>query len=365
MSKFFIAPDVPADAISPDAVIHAGCRLSGKTLSIGPGCVVGEEGPVTLRDCQLGHNVKLAGGFFDHSTFLDNVSGGDQAHVRPACLFEEDVSFGHCCGFKQTILLPFVTTGSLINFCDLLMGGGTSRANHSEVGSSYIHFNFTPHQDKATASLLGDVPRGVFLDQPPIFLGGQGGLVGPRYLTFGTLIPAGQIGRRDVTTENRLVACKPLPDLDMAYPPLHRQNAVHIFNANLTFIANLVALDHWHRHIRRPFMATDPWRNRCHAGALQRIAQALDERLKRLTHFCELLAREPDAGQPVETRDLLARWPQLRDRLAHAVATRENLPPPPSSVSGAAYIPAIQSLSAEQKAPLRHHLQGIVRRIVG
>ena len=75
------------------------------------------------------------------------------------------------------------------------MAGGTSRKNHSEIGSSYIHFNFTPHQDKATASLIGDVPRGVMLDQPPIFLGGQGGLVGPVRIAYGTVIPAGTICR--------------------------------------------------------------------------------------------------------------------------------------------------------------------------
>jgi UDP-N-acetylglucosamine/UDP-N-acetylgalactosamine diphosphorylase len=85
----------------------------------------------------------------------------------------------HAVGLKQTILFPFVTLGSLINFCDCLMGGGTSRRNHSEVGSSFIHFNYTPRQDKATASLLGDVPRGVMLDQPPIFLGGREESSGP------------------------------------------------------------------------------------------------------------------------------------------------------------------------------------------
>ena len=93
-------------------------------------------------------------------------------------------------GLKQTILFPFVTLGSLINFCDCLMAGGTSRQNHSEVGSSYIHFNYSTNQDKATPSLIGDVPRGVMLNQPPIFLGGQGGLVGPVCLEYGTVIAA-------------------------------------------------------------------------------------------------------------------------------------------------------------------------------
>jgi hypothetical protein len=43
-----------------------------------------------------------------------------------------------------------------------------NRKDHSEVGSSYIHFNYTPNQDKASASLLGDVPRGVMLREPPM-----------------------------------------------------------------------------------------------------------------------------------------------------------------------------------------------------
>ncbi len=100
----------------------------------------------------------------------------------------------------------FVTLGSLVNFCDCLMAGGTSRKDHSEVGSSYIHFNFTPDGDKATASLFGDVPRGVMLDRPPIFLGGQGGTVGPVSLGYGTVVAAGSILRHDVLKDGKLVA---------------------------------------------------------------------------------------------------------------------------------------------------------------
>ena len=77
------------------------------------------------------------------------------------------------------------------------MSGGTDGKNHSEVGSSYIHFNYTPNQDKATPSLIGDVPAGVMLNQPPIFLGGQGGLVGPVRIGHGTVIAAGTIYRKD------------------------------------------------------------------------------------------------------------------------------------------------------------------------
>jgi len=115
---------------------------------------------------------------------------GSGSHVRDGTILEEQASVAHTVALKQTILFPFVTLGSLINFCDCFMSGGTDRKNHSEVGSSYIHFNFTPNQDKATASLIGDVPNGVMLNKNPIFLGGQGGLIGPCRLTFGTIIAA-------------------------------------------------------------------------------------------------------------------------------------------------------------------------------
>ena len=38
---------------------------------------------------------------------------------------------------------------------------------------------YTQPRQSHTASLIGDVPGGVMLNRRPIFLGGQGGLVGP------------------------------------------------------------------------------------------------------------------------------------------------------------------------------------------
>ena len=121
--------------------------------------------------------------------------------MREGTLLEERASTAHCVGLKQTILLSFATLGSLINFCDVLMAGGTSRRDHSEVGSGFIHFNFTPWGqagDKATASLVGDVVGGVFLDRRRIFLGGAGGMIGPRSVGYGSIAGAGQVLRRDV-----------------------------------------------------------------------------------------------------------------------------------------------------------------------
>ena len=193
-----VGAEVKPERIAPGVVIHSGCRIHGASTSVGPGTELGREGPLTLENCQLGYHVSLKGGFVTDSTFLDGVSMGSGAHVRGGSLLEESSSGAHCVGVKQTILFPFVTLGSVINFCDCLMSGGSSGSSHSEVGSGYVHFNFTPHGDKATASLVGDVSRGVMLDQDPIFLGGQGGLVGPSRIEYGTILPAGCISRRDI-----------------------------------------------------------------------------------------------------------------------------------------------------------------------
>ena len=175
-----IGPEVDPERISgAGVVIHPGCRIRGAATVVSAGVKLGAEGPVTLDDCLLGPDVDLKGGSFSRSVLLAGANMGPGAQVREGCLLEEEANGAHCVGLKQTILLPFVTLGSLVNFCDCLMAGGTSRRDHSEVGSSYVHFNFTPDGDKTTASLFGDVPRGVMLDQPRIFLGGQGGAVGP------------------------------------------------------------------------------------------------------------------------------------------------------------------------------------------
>ncbi len=154
-----IGAEVDPDNVSGNGVvIHTGCKIFGSSTVILQGARLGFEGPATVVDCQIGPQVELKGGFFQESVFLQKSKMGYGAHVRSGTILEEQASGAHTVGLKQTILFPFVTLGSLINFCDCLMSGGTSRKDHSEVGSSYIHFNFTPNQDKATASLIGDVP---------------------------------------------------------------------------------------------------------------------------------------------------------------------------------------------------------------
>jgi UDP-N-acetylglucosamine/UDP-N-acetylgalactosamine diphosphorylase len=396
----YVAPEVVPERVAPGVTVHPGCRLGGAEFSAGPGCVIGAEAPATVLDCQLGADVQLAGGFFERSTFLDGFKAGSGAHVRPGCLFEEGSSIAHSVGVKQTVFLPWVAAGSLINFCDALMAGGTGRKDHSEIGSSYIHFNFTPHQDKATASLVGDVPRGVLLNQPPVFLGGQGGLVGPVVIEYGTVIPAGQVWRGDVTEPGRLVA-KPAfrGAVDTPYDPKRFGSVRRVVRNNLRYIGNIAALDAWYRAVRARFMCADavgpqssaasadggrglpPYQAACHAGARKRLAEILEERLARLDELARKVGETFNVQRSTlnvqrstgdgDNHAFVARWPAMKEALEAFAQGRETgaaaSPPPGDALprpEAGPYLKAVQALPAESGRALTAWLEGIVNQAV-
>jgi UDP-N-acetylglucosamine/UDP-N-acetylgalactosamine diphosphorylase len=294
-----VGQEVSVNRIAKGVVVYPGCKIMGKETLIMPGVELGYEGPVTVEDCQIGPNVALKSGFFKKSVFLEKACMGSSALVREGCLLEEQANGAHCVGLKQTILFPFVTLGSLINFCDCFMGGGTSRENHSEVGSSYIHFNYTPNQDKATASLIGDVPRGVMLNCPPIFLGGQGGLVGPVRINYGTVVAAGVICRNDLLEGGKLVLSQ---DMALRYsektrssvnfhPGVYWHVKGQVIN-NLYYLANMIALKHWYTCIRSKFFRGDVMVEALFSGAVDKVDMAIKERIKR---FKALAHKMPDS----------------------------------------------------------------------
>jgi UDP-N-acetylglucosamine/UDP-N-acetylgalactosamine diphosphorylase len=177
------------------------------------------------------------------------------------------------------------------------MGGGTSRKDHSEVGSSYIHFNFTPEGDKATASLVGDVPRGVMLNNPPIFLGGQGGMVGPLRIGYGNVVAAGSLLRKNVDMENKLIVSRGHPAVVVdritgAYPGLSR-----IAENNILYITNLIALEQWYLHVRKAFFENQEFGSLIFEGVLEKLRMAKEERMKRLKDMASKLVVTPGKGQ--------------------------------------------------------------------
>ena len=278
-----IGDEVNVNQISEKGItIYPGCRIYGSKTVISSGCQLGYEAPVTIENCQLGQAVELKGGFFSKSVFLEKANMGMGAHVRGGCILEEQAGGAHCVGLKQTILFPFVTLGSLINFCDCLMAGGTSHNNHSEVGSSYIHFNFTPDADKTTPSLIGDVPHGVMLNQPPIFLGGQGGIIGPVRLGYGNVVAAGSILRHDYPGDNQLIfESAPASSVKEYVPSAYPSIVGRVVGNNILYLANLKALEAWYTYIRKPFLEAQQFGLLIYAGVLEQLAAAKKERLKR------------------------------------------------------------------------------------
>jgi UDP-N-acetylglucosamine/UDP-N-acetylgalactosamine diphosphorylase len=336
--------------ISSDAVIHPGCRITGS--SIGPGCEIGAEAPVTMENCRLGRGVKLKGGYFSGAVFLDGATMGSGAHVREGTILEEEANGAHTVGLKQTVLLPFVTLGSLINFCDMLMAGGTSRKDHSEVGSSYIHFNFTPNQDKATASLVGDVPRGVLLNQKPVFLGGQGGLVGPARIAYGCVIAAGGICRKDILAENQLHIPAAPVEKTVPFQPGVYGNIDRIVKNNLIYIGNIRALKAWYENVRVLFIRDD-FDRACHEGALANLDLILKERFQRLE---QLAAKVPAVGKNLKIGLAGSKvWKAPLETVACAELVSEI-----EKADKTNYIAAIQNLSPGARAEATTWLQSIV-----
>jgi UDP-N-acetylglucosamine/UDP-N-acetylgalactosamine diphosphorylase len=294
----FVGPEVDLDRVHAGVTLYPGTRLQGARCFVGAGVELGREGPAVIIDTALAEGAAVASGYVEGAVLLRGAQLGANAHVRPGTLLEEQASTAHCVGLKHTLLLSFVTLGSVINFCDCLMAGGRSRSDHSEVGSGFIHFNFTPwgeRGDKATPSLIGDVVRGVFLREDRIFLGGLAGIVGPTRVGYGSVVGAGQIVRRDVddgsfvlmgtrSIERKLRAGW----IDRLQPRLRQ---------NIGYIAQLVALREWYRGVRLARIGEGDSRRIPVAAGAGIIDDAIAERCKQLARFvAERGGGVPDFG---------------------------------------------------------------------
>jgi bifunctional UDP-N-acetylglucosamine pyrophosphorylase / glucosamine-1-phosphate N-acetyltransferase len=352
---------VDPDRIADGVVLHVGTKIFGPQTMIAQNSVVGREGPVTIENCYVGPGVQLKAGYFKDAVFLEGASLGYGAHVREGTILEEQASTAHCVGLKQTILMPYVTLGSLINFCDCLMAGGTSRKDHSEVGSSFIHFNFTPNQDKATPSILGDVPNGVMMNQRPIFMGGQGGLVGPCRIAYGTVSAAGTIVRKDQLKPDHLIIGGAGKGGCIPWKAGVISVSKRIIKNNLIYIGNLFALRAWYRHVRRIFISSRfpeiLWQ-----GLVKTLDRGLDERFRRLSAYVEGLGGSALAVQyqhfeqrcqehGPELGDL-----KLRDQFLNRLITEKS---PQGN-----YIETIKALPFETTRIGTQWLQGVVDKVV-
>jgi UDP-N-acetylglucosamine/UDP-N-acetylgalactosamine diphosphorylase len=241
------------------------------------------------------------------------------------------------------------------------MAGGTDRRNHSEVGSSYIHFNFTPNQDKATPSLIGDVPHGVMLNQKPIFLGGQGGIVGPVRLAFGTTVAAGTILRKNELRPDRLIFGGAAKAGNLEFQPGRFSNTGRIIQNNIFYIANLMALHQWYRRVRSLFVG-QKFPEMLLAGLLENSRFAVVERTRCLKELGDKMAQSGDSS-------LSERWPALNEALQSRFESEGDLRvcesflesmTPMLAREGKDYLAVIKALSPQASEQGAAWLQGIV-----
>ena len=287
--QVYVEDNVMLENIFPGAVLFPGTRLSGKNTVIAPGAKIGSEGPAVIVDSVVGADAEVASGFVTGSVLLDKARIGANGHIRSGTLLEEGASVAHAVGLKQTILTCFVTLGSLINCCDCLISGGRSRTNHTEIGSGFIHFNFTPwgeSGDKATASIIGGIPRGVFLREERIFIGGLSGMVGPLQVGFGSFSVAGQIIRSDIASE-RIYSDLPRK-VDAPWDFGIRDVADIRLKRNLEYIGHLCALKAWYVDVRMARLSpNEPSSHRTLTlrAAVKVIEESIAERISRLDQY--------------------------------------------------------------------------------
>lgn len=125
------------------------------------------------------------------------------------------------------------------------------------------------------------------LNQPPIFLGGQGGIIGPLRMGYGNVVAAGTILRRDYIADNQLIfesaPTSSVRDyLPAAYPALGR-----VVENNIIYLANLAALEAWYIYVRRPFLEAQQFGSLLYEGVMKQLSAARKERLKRLKAMAE------------------------------------------------------------------------------
>ncbi|MCZ6730100.1 MAG: hypothetical protein O7C61_10365 [SAR324 cluster bacterium] len=379
-----IGREVPLEAIAAGAVLHPFCRISGANTRIGAGAVIGQLGPVTLKDTVCGPGTVLGCGEAEDAVFLGKElddpshSTGYGFRVRRGSIYEEDARSAEHTDTKMTILFPWVTLGSNINWCDLLMGGGTGSDDFSEVGSGAIHFNFTPRGDKATASLFGHVPGGVFLNQPRLFLGGNGSFVGPLRADFGAVTVAG--ARQVGSLKPGLNPGGPPPSSAVAESfQLEAYGSIkRTYDSQICYIGALAALEAWYGQARSLLAAGDNALQALYEAGRAMVALNIAERIVQLAGLAGRMERSlaliaqrtPGDARLAQQRALLEGWSGIEAALRAYATHHEPLPKAlgqgleeAAASHGRVYTRVIRALPAAAVAAGGEWLSGIEARV--
>jgi UDP-N-acetylglucosamine/UDP-N-acetylgalactosamine diphosphorylase len=161
--------------------------------------------------------------------------------------------------------------------------------------------------------MFGDVPRGVMLDQAPIFLGGMSGVVGPVRIGFGSVLAAGGVYRADYD-EGLLVLGERRRDGSTAFRPRQLGAIRAKVSKNVLYLGELIALRAWYRHVRPLFGGSDPLTQAVTTAGLRTVEANIDERLKQMDRFRDLVRESlPSGGDPAgEWGEFVRRWDDVR-----------------------------------------------------
>ncbi|HYK90830.1 MAG TPA: hypothetical protein VE398_18800 [Acidobacteriota bacterium] len=194
-----VGSDVNLDHIEPGVRIGPGTTISGNETMIGAGTRI--VGAVSIGNCLIGRNCSLHAGEYLDSVLLDGCSTVGWARVRGHSAWEEGTQAAHNVDTKTTVLGYKTTLGSLINFCNVLMLGGTSPRLEvgAEVGSGTINFNFLPYGPSVGALIKPSTVVGS-IESPflscagaPLrydFIGGHTSIIAPAVIGLNCVIAA-------------------------------------------------------------------------------------------------------------------------------------------------------------------------------
>lgn len=286
--RVFVGPEVPLERIEPQAELM-NAVIRGERSAIGAGAKLGTSGPAVLDNTQVGRRVEMGAGSYRETTLLEGVKVRGFAELRQGTVLEECAELGHNVGLKHTFFSAGTVAGSLINYCDVLVTGGSSRQDHTEIGSGAIHFNFDPRGDKF-GSLIGDA-RGVLLRQRRIFIGGNTGLVAPVQIGFGAVIPAGGTVRRNVAPDCIYQDTQQThpESTDKSFDPDVYYDMSRKLLETAALCGNLSAVEVWYQAIRLPFC--DEFEALLCRGVLNNIRLHLEHRALELDKVIGKLAR--------------------------------------------------------------------------
>ncbi|MFQ5647165.1 MAG: hypothetical protein ACE5GM_09565, partial [bacterium] len=307
--------NIDPDKIRPGAVLYPGVTLEGKRTFVGKGARVGVKGPVAVKNSVVGPGVILGQGAAEEAVFLEGSRTGIGFSCRKGTVYEEAATSAEQTDTKMTILFPWVTYGSNINGCELLAAGGTGPelGKFTEFGSGFIHFNFTVRCDKATPSLFGNVPEGVFLRSARIFIGGNTSVIGPVTAEFGSYAAAGIRITENLQT-GKIYLGKKLPGGFMDYDPAVYPNLSRVYRRNINFIANLTALFHWYQQVRVPLFEGLPELAHTYREAQKNVQANIRERIEQLEVVVKRLPESEGRASRFEEK-LKNGWPWIKDRL--------------------------------------------------